>query len=911
MTQEEQRLDAVRQGKTPWRLWGPYLSDRQWGTVREDYSEGGTAWDYFPHDHARSRAYRWGEDGLLGICDEEARLCFALALWNGNDPILKERLFGLTNSEGNHGEDVKEYYFYLDNTPTHGYMKALYKYPHRAFPYSDLVQENGRRKANPYSFEYELLDTGVFSDNEYTDVLVEYAKNTPTDILIRLSITNRSTSRKEIHLLPTLWFRNTWSWANGLPKPSLLKKDSPDPLAAFIEADHESLGKMALYCQLPKELLFVENETNFQRLYGGQNANPFPKDGINDYVTRGDRTVNPAQTGTKAAAHYQFTLDPAETQVLKLRLTTELNLKPALGDDFDGVFTREIQIADEFYNRVAAPGMSSELKSIQRQAFAGMLWCKEFYYYVVGDWLEGDPAFPPPPASRKQGRNFRWDHLYNKDTLSMPDKWEYPWFASWDLCFHCVVWAMIDPDYAKQQLLLLAREWYMHPEGQVPAYEWSFEDVNPPVHAWAAWRIYKIEKKMYGRADLDFLAKIFNRCLLYFTWWVNRKDADGNNLFQGGFLGLDNIGLFDRNQVPAGATIYQADASSWMGLFSLVMIKIAMELAKADDKYDDIAAKFFQHFVYIADALNHVHSLPRAFADLWDNTDGFYYDVLRLPSRSFEPLKVRSLQGVMPIFAVETISISDIQRQEGEEIGERLKWFINKHPELMIEVSPVKVGVGEIAADEETPVNAVLQESPGGLLLFSLVDKEKLRRLLQYLLNEKEFLSPHGIRSVSQYHRDHPVQIQLDGTTYTLTYAPAESITQSFGGNSNWRGPVWFPINFLLIESLQKYHQYYGNDFKVECPTGSGKWMTLWEVSQELSRRLVSLFTRRPDGTRPVYGGTQMFQQDPNWRDYILFFEYFHGDNGAGLGASHQTGWTGLVAKLIQQTTEYANKIPA
>jgi hypothetical protein len=908
MTQEEQRLDAVREGKTPWRLWGPYLSDRQWGTVREDYSDGGAAWDYFPHDHARSRAYRWGEDGLLGICDEEARLCFALALWNSNDPILKERLFGLTNSEGDHGEDVKEYYFYLDNTPTHSYMKALYKYPHRTFPYSDLVQENGRRKANPYSFEYELLDTGIFSDNQYTDVLVEYAKNTPTDILIRLSVTNRSTNRKEIHVLPTLWFRNTWSWKNGPPKPRLEKMDSPDPQAAFIEATHESLGKMAFYCQSPKELLFVENETNFHRLYGGQNANPFPKDGINDYVIRGDKTVNPAAKGTKAAAHYQFTLAPGETRVVKLRLSTELKLNPALGDDFDGVFTREIQNADEFYNRVAAPGMSSELKSIQRQAFAGMLWCKQFYHYVVDDWLKGDPAFPPPPASRERGRNFRWHHFYSKDVLSMPDKWEYPWFASWDLCFHTIVLAMIDPDYAKGQLSLLAREWHMHPEGQVPAYEWSFADVNPPVHAWAAWRVYKIEKKMYGRTDVNFLAKIFNRCLLYFTWWVNRKDADGNNLFQGGFLGLDNIGLFDRNQVPAGATIYQADASSWMGLFSLVMIKIAMELAKADEKYKDIAAKFFQHFVYIADSLNHVHSLPSELADLWDDNDGFFHDVLRLPSGSFTPLKVRSLQGVMPIFAVETISLSDIERQEGKELDERLRWFISKHPELIIEVSPCKAGIGEIAADEETPVDAVLQESPGGLLLFSLVSKEKLRRLLRYMLDEQELLSPHGIRSVSQYHRDHPVQLQLEGTTYRLDYAPAESVTQSFGGNSNWRGPVWFPINFLLIESLQKYHQYYGNDFKVECPTGSGNLMTLWEVSQELSRRLVSLFTRRPDGTRPVYGGTQMFQQDANWRDCILFFEYFHGDNGAGLGASHQTGWTGLVAKLIQQTTEYANR---
>ena len=910
MTIEEQRLEDIREGNVPWRMWGPYLSDRQWGTVREDYSEGGNAWDYFPHDHARSRAYRWGEDGLAGICDEKARLCCALALCDGNDQILKERLFGLTNSEGNHGEDVKEYYFYLDSTPTHSYMKMLYKYPHRAFPYSDLVQENARRKANPSSFEYELLDTGVFSANEYTDVSVEYAKSTPTDILIRISLTNRSAGGKKIHVLPTLWFRNEWSWESGSLKPSLAKKNSPDPQAAFVEAIHQKLGTMALYSELPKELLFVENETNTERLYGAPNLSRFPKDGINDYLIHGHQTINPEHKGTKAAAHYEITLNASETKVIKLRLTTELSLNPALGDSFDAVFTREIQNADDFYSRIAASGMSSELSSIQRKGFSGMLWSKQCYYYVVRDWLEGDPAFPPPPAARKHNRNARWGHLYSKDVLSMPDKWEYPWFASWDSCFHTIVWAMIDPDYAKRQLFLLAREWFMHPEGQVPAYEWSFSDVNPPVHPWAAWRIYNIEKKMFGRMDVDFLAKIFNRCLLYFTWWVNRKDADGNNLFQGGFLGLDNIGLFDRNQVPAGATIYQADASSWMGLFSLTMIKIGLELAAADAKYDDMAAKFFQHFVYIADSLNHVHSLPSEFADLFDDEDGFYYDVIRLGSKSFVPLKVRSLQGVMPMFAVETISESAVEHEAGKEFSEQLKWFINNHPELVIQVSPMRGAAEEIVAGVETPVDAMLEASSEGVFLFSLVDKEKLRHLLRYMLDENEFLSPYGVRSVSQFHRDHPVQLQLDGTTYALSYAPAESITQSFGGNSNWRGPIWFPINFLLIESLQKYHRYYGNDFKVECPTGSGTSMTLWEVSQELSRRLVSLFTRRADGTRPVYGGAQIFQQDANWRDCILFFEYFHGDNGAGIGASHQTGWTGLVAKLIQQTTEYANKPP-
>jgi Mannosylglycerate hydrolase MGH1-like glycoside hydrolase domain len=908
MTTEEQRLQEAREGQAPWRLWGPYLSDRQWGTVREDYSPGGEAWNYFPHDHARSRAYRWGEDGLAGICDEKARLCFALALWNGNDPILKERLFGLTNDEGNHGEDVKEYYFYIDNTPTHSYMKMLYKYPHRAYPYSDLVEENRRRKPNPESFEYELLDTGVFAGDEYTDILVEYAKSAPTDILIRISLTNRG-SAKQIHVLPTLWFRNEWSWGNGSPKPSLEKGNSADPQAWLVEARHEKLGTMALYCEPAKELLFVENETNFQRLYDTPNPNPFPKDGINDYLIHGRNTVNPEQRGTKVSAHYDFTLSPGETKVLKLRLTPETSLQAALGPTFNQVFVREIGNADAFYNRIAAPGMSSELRSIQRQAFAGMLWTKQFYYYVVDDWLEGDQAFPPPPEVRKRGRNSRWVHLYNKDVLSMPDKWEYPWFASWDSCFHTIVWAMIDPDYAKQQLYLLAREWYMHPEGQVPAYEWAFEDVNPPVHAWAAWRIYKIEKKMYGRGDLNFLAKLFNRCLLYFTWWVNRKDAEGNNLFQGGFLGLDNIGLFDRSRVPADARIFQADASSWMGLFSLTMIKIGLELAEADPKYDDMAAKFFQHFVYIADSLNHVRSLPVEYADLFDDQDGFYYDVIRLKSGSFVPLKVRSLQGVMPIFAVETISREAVE-QAGRELGEQLRWFVKHHPQLVTQVTPTRAVIEEMAARAEAPMESMLEASAESRFLFSLVDKEKLRRLLRYMLDENEFLSPHGIRSVSRFHRDHRVELQLDGTTYSLSYAPAESVTQTFGGNSNWRGPVWFPINFLLIESLQKYHHYYGSDFKVECPTGSGNFMTLWEVSQELSRRLVALFTSRADGTRPCYGGTQIFQQDPNWRDYVLFFEYFHADNGAGLGASHQTGWTGLVAKLIQQTTEYANRPP-
>jgi len=898
MTQEEARLADANAGKVPWRQWGPYLSDRQWGTVREDYSADGTAWDYFPHDHARSRAYRWGEDGLAGICDDQALLCFALALWNGNDPILKERLFGLTNSEGNHGEDVKEYAFPLDGTPTHSYMKFLYKYPHAAYPYADLVAENARRKADPRSFEYELLDTGVFGDNAYTDVGVEYAKNTPTDILIRITLTNRGPQPKDLHVLPTLWFRNTWSWQAGNPKPTLRTRASPTPGTAVIEATHQDLGVMSLYCQTPDELLFVDNETNFQRLYGTVTPGAFPKDGINDYVVQGAQTVNPAKTGTKASAHYTVTIGAGQSAVLKLRLINGAQ-GGSLGADFDAIFVREIQNADEFYNRIAAAGMVPDLKMIQRQAFASLLWNKQFFYYIVDDWLQGDPAFPPPPASRLTGRNSRWGHFYAEDVISMPDKWEYPWFASWDLCFHAIVWAMIDPQFAKDQLFLLAREWYMHPEGQVPAYEWSFSDVNPPVHAWAAWRVYQIEKKMYGTGDVVFLSKIFNRCLLYFTWWVNRKDEDGNNLFQGGFLGLDNIGIFDRNSAPDGVTIYQVDGSSWMGLFALTMIKIGLELSATVAQFDDMAVKFFQHFVYLADSLNNSH-VTGPMADLWDEQDGFYYDSIRLKSGAFEQLRARSLEGLMPLFAVETVLTTDIARAEGKDFQYRIDAFLKKHPELALSVATVKNAEGD---DQPMPAADAMQQIPEGRVLLSMVSKDKLTQLLKYALDENEFLSPGGIRSVSRYHLNNPVNLNLDGQNYSLSYAPAESITQSFGGNSNWRGPVWFPVNFLLIESLQKYYCYYGDDFKVECPTGSGRMMTLWEVSQELSRRMISIFARGADGTRPVYGGTQPFQQDPNWRDCLMFFEYFHGDNRAGLGASHQTGWTSLVAKLIQQTT--------
>jgi hypothetical protein len=905
LTVEEQRLEASRTNAADWRLWGPYLSERQWGTVREDYSADGSAWDYFPHDQARSRAYRWGEDGIAGISDSSSRLCFSIALWNGADPILKERLFGLTNSEGNHGEDIKEYAFYLDNTPTHSYMKMVYKYPHSAFPYADLLAENNRRKADPASFEYELLDTGAFAQNRYSDLQVEYAKADVADILIRITVTNRGDQPQRLHLLPTLWFRNTWSWKPGTPKPALTIGNSADPAVEVIQADHPELGTMLLYCDKSEELLFVENETNFERFGWGKNASGFPKDGINDYIVSNRPTVNPAHQGTKSSVHYDLMLQAGETRIVKLRLTHSAPLTPALGADYDSVFAARIQEADDFYARIQADGMSDDLKSVQRQAFAGMLWCKQFYSYVVEEWLNGDPVGPPPPESRKEGRNSRWLHFYAEDVLSMPDKWEYPWFASWDACFHTVVWAMIDPEFAKGQLLLLAREWYMHPEGQVPAYEWSFDDTNPPVHAWAAWRIYNIEQKMYGTADLDFLTEIFERCLLFFTWWLNRKDKEGNNLFQGGFLGLDNIGVFDRDEVPDGTTIYQVDASSWMGLFTLTMGKIGWELESSNSKFDGMGAKFLQHFVYIADALNHVATLPDGMAELWNEDDGFFYDVLRKPDGTFQELKVRSVEGLLPIVAVELIT-EDWSESMDDRFWARLQWFLGNHPEILNQLTSKSI----VPPAPGTPINDVLERSQKGDFLFTLVEKDKLTRILKYLLDESEFLSPHGIRSVSQYHRDHPVTVDIVGTDYTLQYAPAESNTRSFGGNSNWRGPVWFPINFLLIEALQKYDYFYGEDFKVECPTGSGNLMTLWEVSQEISRRLISIFARDANGSRPVYGGTQYFQTDPHWRDYLLFFEYFHGDNGAGLGASHQTGWTGLVAKLIQQTTEYANKPP-
>ncbi len=887
MTREEERLEEERTRKAYWLRWGPYVSERQWGTVREDYSPYGNAWEYLPHDQARSKAYRWGEDGIAGISDNRQRLCFAIALWNGKDPILKERLFGLTGNEGNHGEDVKEYYFYLDNTPTHSYMKCLYKYPHSAFPYTQLVEENRRRTRR--DLEFELLDTGVFDDNRYFDVFVEYAKNSPEDFLIQISVVNRGPEEATIHLLPTLWFRNTWTW-NGSEKPSL-KAIKSNGRFSVIEASHPTLGKRWFYSKGSGELLFTENETNAERLYGAVSMTPYVKDGINDYIVNGRKdSVNPEKTGTKASAHYLLTIPSGETTKVKLRLSETKGLTEPFGPNFDAVFENRKREADEFYKRINPFPLTEEMRNVQRQAFAGMLWTKQFYNYVVKDWLEGDPAEPPPPPERKHGRNHQWVHLYNDDILSMPDKWEYPWFAAWDTAFHTIPLVMIDPDFAKRQLVLLTREWYMHPNGQIPAYEWAFGDVNPPVHAWAAWRIYNIERKMYGKADIQFLERVFQKLLLNFTWWVNRKDSEGKNVFEGGFLGLDNIGVFDRSaQLPTGGHLEQADGTSWMGMYCLNMLAIAMELARYNPVYEDIASKFYEHFIYIADAMNKIGGEDEG---LWDEEDGFYYDVLHLPDGKHLSLKVRSLVGLIPLFAVQTLEPSILNQMPG--FRSRLEWFIENRPDLRENVACMRTpGMGERR-------------------LLSIVSQDKLRRILQRMLDENEFLGPYGIRAVSRYHAEHPYIFHVNGNEYRVDYEPAESTSGLFGGNSNWRGPVWFPTNFLIVESLQKFHYYLGDAFKVECPTGSGKLMTLWEVAIEISRRLMSIFLKDSSGWRPVYGGTEKFQTDPNWQDLILFFEYFHGDNGAGIGASHQTGWTGLVAKLIQQYAEYhmQNKPP-
>jgi hypothetical protein len=841
--EESRRAEALRleedgRRQKNWKRWGPYLAERAWGTVREDYSADGSAWDYFPHHEAPSKTYRWNEDGLAGICDRHQFICFAIALWNGRDPILKERLFGLSGPEGNHGEDVKECYFYLDSTPTHSYMKCLYKYPQAEFPYTLLVEENRRR--GRLAPEFELIDTGIFDENRYFDVLVEYAKASPNDVAIVIEISNRGPEAAPLHVLPTIWYRNVWSWGQGGRPPRLWAGEAPSG-RWVVELDQDYYGKLWLHGEGEAELLFTENETNLQRLYGTENDPPYVKDAFHDYVIGGRRdAVNPRRRGSKAAAHYVLNVPAQESARIRMRLTDQSSLAglgggSPFGPDFEQTRTARLAEADEFYRDQAPADVSGDARSIQRQAFAGLLWSKQFYHYEVSRWLRGDPGQPPPPETRWDGRNHEWTHLYNADVISMPDKWEYPWYASWDLAFHCVPIATIDPDFAKQQLVLLLREWYMHPNGQLPAYEWALGDVNPPVHAWAAWRVYKIEARRKGKGDRRFLERVFHKLLLNFTWWVNRKDAAGRNVFQGGFLGLDNIGVFDRSApLPTGGYLEQSDGTSWMGMYCLNMLAIALELAREDPAYEDVASKFFEHFVYICRAINEIG--PRGI-ELWNEQDGFFYDVLHLPDGRHFPMKIRSMVGLCPLFAVETLESDIVDRLPG--FKRRMQWFIENRPDFAVHVM------------------TQTEEDVGVRRFLALANPDRLRSILRYMLDENEFLSPNGIRALSRYHREHPYTIEVAGREYRVDYEPAESTTGVFGGNSNWRGPVWFPSNYLIIESLQKFHHFLGDSYKVEFP---------------------------------------------DFKDYVLFYEYFHGDTGAGLGASHQTGWTGLVAKLIQQS---------
>ena len=884
---EDHRLLETKTGEINWKQWGPYLAERAWGTVREDYSSNGAAWDYFPHDHARSRVYRWNEDGLAGISDDQQILCFALALWNGRDSILKERLFGLSGSEGNHGEDVKEYYFYLDSTPTHSYMKTLYKYPQSAFPYADLVETNRRRgKDEP---EYELIDTGIFAENRYFDIFVEYAKAGPEDILIRITAFNRGPDVAELDLLPTLWFRNTWSWGwehDDRTRPILKDISSKNKAPSkWIEADHAALGRYLLACEDADALLFTENETNTERLFGSPNPTRHVKDAFRTYVIEGRKdAVNPDHAGTKASALCHREVMPGESISIRLRLmrTNGNDLPDDPFASFEKIFAERQAEADDFYADMQPASLTEDECRVQRQAFAGMLWSKQFYHFNVEEWLKGDPAQPTPPSERKKGRNREWRHMHAEDILSMPDKWEYPWFAAWDLAFHCIPLALLDSEFAKEQLLLLGREWYQHPNGQVPAYEWTFSDVNPPVLAWAAWRVYKIDQKKHGEGDHLFLERMFHKLLLNFTWWVNRKDAEGLNVFQGGFLGLDNIGVFDRSApLPTGGRIEQSDGTSWMGMFCLNMLTIALELALEDSAYEDIALKFFEHFLYIADAMNNIAGEG---ISLWDEEDEFFYDVLHLESGNTLSLKLRSMVGLIPLFAVTTIEPDLLEKLP--EFRRRLEWFLEHRPDLSKLVSRWnESGMGERR-------------------LLAILRGHRMKRVLSRMLDENEFFSQYGVRALSRVYTQNLYVLNVDGAQYTVGYQPAESNSSLFGGNSNWRGPIWFPVNYLILEALQQFHHYYSDDFKVECPTGSGQFITLTQIADELSNRLISIFLRDENGHRAVFGQQDIFQNDLHWRDYIPFYEYFHGDHGIGVGASHQTGWTGLVTKLIQQQGE-------
>lgn len=953
---EEFRLDQSDRYEKHWKRWGPYVSERQWGTVREDYSENGDAWSSFGFDHSRSRAYRWGEDGIGGISDNHQRLCFTLALWNGHDDILKERLFGLTNSQGNHGEDVKELYYYLDSTPTHSYMKYLYKYPQAKYPYEQLIRENQNRSRDV--MEYELLDTDVFDQDRYWDVFVEYAKDEqePDGVAIRITAYNRGPDPADLHILPQLFFRNTWSWPKEMPKD---RPELHQSAEGTIEANHPTLGKRYLYCtpspapaapakggvvmvdgpSIVPDLLFTENETNFERLYGGKNRTPYVKDAFHDYLipkhrprqankakadeaaqadekkqeqtqekeeqvtdedqevdveadvydATGERFVNPEKFGTKSAAHYSFTQVPGKggCVVVRLKLTTKTpDEDPSITDEeeFDDLIEDRRVDADEFFARIGKGPMTDDLRNIMRQALSGMLWTKQYYQFIQKEWIEGDPGQPPPPPGRKNVRNKEWKHLYINDILSMPDKWEYPWFATWDTAFHCIPLAMVDPGFAKKQLDLMTREWYMKPDGALPAYEWNFSDVNPPVHAWATFRVFKIERKMFGREDLDFLERVFQKLLINFTWWVNRKDAGGNNVFEGGFLGLDNIGPFNRSEpLPTGGDLRQADGTAWMAFFCLNMLNIALELAKHNPTYEDIASKFFEHFLFISDAMTYTSGDDQF--SLWNEEDGFYYDAITWGEGHSQQLPVRSMVGLIPLYATLVLEPQVIKRFPG--FKKRMDWFIENRPDIS------QRNIANIAA-----------KGRGDRKLLALASKERLVKILQKMLDENEFLSEHGIRSMSLYHKDHPFSMNVNGEDFGVQYWPGDSRSGMFGGNSNWRGPVWLAVNFLLIESLQRFHQYYGDDIQIECPTGSGDFMSLAAVAEEIQHRIIHIFGRDEEGRRAYNGGNPKLNRDPHFRDYLQFHEFFHGNDGRGLGACHQTGWTGLVAWSIMQAGE-------
>jgi len=875
---ELERLAADNRREKNWKRWGPYLSERQWGTVREDYSANGACWDYFPHDHARSRAYRWGEDGLLGICDRECRLCFALALWNGRDPILKERLFGLTNGEGNHGEDVKESYHYLDSTPTHSYMKALYKYPQAEFPYAQLYEENRRRSREQP--EFELDDTGIFNEHRYFDIVAEYAKAGPDDLAIRITATNRGPEHATLIVLPTLWLRNTWSWGRhgeGYWPKGRVSREGDNAILA----EHVSLGKFRLEAPGAAELLFTENETDMQRLFGVESASPYVKDAFHQYVIAGRKeSVNPDGEGTKAAALYRLELDAGANATLQLRLAAEdAGSAPAA----DQLFQQRVGEADEFYGMWLRNGYTDESRRIARQAYAGLLWTKQFFYYSVAQWLEGDPAQPAPPPGREHGRNSDWKQLYNRDIISMPDKWEYPWYAAWDLAFHMIPFAKLDPQFAKEQLILMLREWYMHPNGQMPAYEFSFGDVNPPVHAWACWRVYKMTAP-HGRRDRVFLGRVFQKLLINFTWWVNRKDVKGQNIFSGGFLGLDNVGVFDRSQpLPGNVILEQADGTAWMAFYCLTMLSMALELAAEDPEYEDVASKFFEHFVAIASAMNSLGG-----TGLWDENDGFYYDQLHVDHTTL-PMRVRSAVGLMPLVAVEVLDYNVIKRLPG--FRKRMEWFLENRPELCQQISYM----------EQDDSNGQTHR------LLAIPSLGRLLRVLKYMLDENEFLSPFGIRSLSKFHKEHPFTLQTDAGEQRVDYEPAASTTGTFGGNSNWRGPIWFPVNYLWIEALERYHHFYGDHLRVECPTGSRRMMNLKEVAGEINARLSRLFLRDENGKSPWQGDNALYAQDEHWRDLVLFYEYFQADTGRGLGANHQTGWTSLVTRCLEDIARRNN----